>query len=66
MYEGVDMESARRDAFHWALYNTAKTMDVVRATEERYRVKYGLRGKRHFQALYYARNSRKVPIDSRL
>ena len=43
LYEGVDMESAKKDAFVWALYCTDSTMEVVRATEERYRVKYELR-----------------------
>ena len=48
LYEGVDMESAKRDAFVWALYCTDSTMDAVRATEERYRVKYELRDQKQF------------------
>ena len=48
VYEGVDTESAKRDAFYWALYCTDKTMDVIRATEERYRVKYELREQKQF------------------
>lgn len=48
LYEGVDVENARRDAFYWALYCSDKTMDVVKATEERYRVKYELREKKQF------------------
>ena len=48
LYEGVDMESAKRDAFYWALYCSDSTMDVVRATEERYRVKYELRDQKQF------------------
>lgn len=48
LYEGVDLESAKRDAFYWALYCTDSTMDAVRATEERYRVKYELRDRKQF------------------
>lgn len=48
LYEGVDIESAKRDAFYWSLYCTDRTMDVVRATENRYRVKYELREQKQF------------------
>lgn len=48
LYEGVDMESAQQDAFVWALYCTDSTMDAVRSTEERYRVKYELREQKQF------------------
>ena len=48
LYEGVDLESAQKDAFVWALYCTDSTLDAVRATEERYRVKYELRELKQF------------------
>lgn len=48
LYEGVDMESARKDAFQWSLYCSDKTMETIRATEQRYRVKYELREKKKF------------------
>ena len=48
LYEGVDIESSKRDAFVWALYCTDSTMDAVRSTEERYRVKYELRNQKQF------------------
>ena len=48
LYEGVDMESAWQDALVWTLYCTDGTMETVRATEERYRVKYELRGQKQF------------------
>lgn len=48
LYHGVDVESAKRDAFNAALYCSEKTMDVIRATEERYRVKYELHKQKHF------------------
>lgn len=48
LYEGVDIENAKRDAFYLALYCSDKTMSAVRATEERYRVKYELRGQKQF------------------
>lgn len=48
LYEGVDMESAKQDAFLWSLYCTDSTMEAIRATEERYRVKYELRNRKQF------------------
>lgn len=48
LYEGVDIQSAKRDAFYWALYCTDSTMEAIRATEERYRVKYELRDRKQF------------------
>ncbi len=48
LYEGVDIESAKRDAMFWALYCTDSTMEAIRATEERYRVKYELRDRKQF------------------
>ena len=48
LYEGVDLESAKQDAFNWALYCSDETMDVIRATEERYRIKYELRDQKEF------------------
>lgn len=47
-YEGVDSDSAQRDAMYWALYNSERTMDAIRATEEQYRVKYELRDEKMF------------------
>ena len=51
LYEGVDIENARRDAFYWALYCSDKTMDAVRATEQHYRVKYELRDFKQFSGI---------------
>ena len=47
-FEGVDLESAKQDAYHWALYNTDQTMEVLRNAEEQYRVKYELRDRKSF------------------
>lgn len=58
LYEGVDMESARQDAFVWTLYCTDGTMETVRATEKRYRVKYELRGQRQFSGAVQAAQGR--------
>lgn len=55
MYEGVDMESAKRDAFYWALYNTDRTMEVISGLEERYRIKYKLRGETFFNGALLSR-----------
>lgn len=57
LYEGVDIESAKKDAFYWALYCTDRTMDVVRATENRYRVKYELREQKQFSGDVLCRSS---------
>lgn len=43
LYEGVDIESAKQDSYIWALHNSEQTMDVIRSSEEQYRVKYALR-----------------------
>lgn len=37
LLRGVDLESAQRDFFYWALYCSDSTMEAVRATEEHYR-----------------------------
>lgn len=47
-YEGVDVATAKQDAYYWALYNSEETMNVIRATEELYRIKYELRKKKSF------------------
>lgn len=47
-YEGVDIESATRDAMYGALYNSENYMEIIRNSEERYRVKYELRGCERF------------------
>lgn len=48
IYEGVSIESAKSDAFRWALYNTDETMEVIRSAEEQYRVKCELRTQSNF------------------
>lgn len=48
LYEGVDVENARQDAYCWALYNAEDTMEVIRNAEEKCRVKYELRGQKQF------------------
>lgn len=48
LYEGVNVESAKSDAFYWALYNTDDTMEIIRSAEERCRIKYELRSEKQF------------------
>lgn len=48
LYEGVNIDSAQNDAYHWALYNTDDTMKVIRSAEEKCRVKYELRNQKQF------------------
>lgn len=55
-YEGLDTESAYHDALYWALCSTENSMQAIRATEERYRVKYNLRNKSKFSGSLFCRN----------
>ncbi len=48
VYEGVDINHAQADAFHWALYNSEKTMEIIRKTNERWRVKYDINERPQF------------------
>ena len=48
LYEGVSMENARNNAYHWALNNTDETMAVIANAEVKYRVKYELRDRKRF------------------
>lgn len=46
--EGIDMESARYDAYCWALYCSEKTMDIIRDMNEKNRIKQDMAGKKSF------------------
>lgn len=46
--EGVKLEYAEQDAYHWALYNTDETMKVIKSAEATYRAKYELRDRKNF------------------
>ena len=48
IYEGVSIENAKKDAYYWAMFNSDNTMDIIRSSEKKYRVKYALRGKQRF------------------
>lgn len=48
LYEGVDTESALKDAQYAAIYGSDKALEVIGATEEKYRVKYQLRDEKEF------------------
>lgn len=56
IYEGLDTESAYHDALYWALYSTEKSMQAIRETEERYRVKYELKDKTKFGGAMFCRH----------
>lgn len=56
IYEGVDMDSARKDAFHWALYNSESTMNVIHVSSELYRVKTLMRGQKSFSGAVLCKN----------
>ncbi len=48
LYEGVDLEHAKKDACAWALNCSDEMMDVIRASDERYRVKRALKNQKKF------------------
>lgn len=56
IYEGVDMDSARNDALHWALYNSESTMEMIHASSELYRVKVFMRGQKSFGGAAFCKN----------
>lgn len=58
MYEGVDVESAQKDAFCWALCNTECSMEAIRKSTEKYRIKNLLRGQRRFTGSALCRQMR--------
>ena len=49
LYEGVDAQNANQDAYYWALFNSDKTMEVIRSSGEKYRVKYEMRNESSFR-----------------
>lgn len=56
IYEGLDTESAYHDALYWSLYSTEKSMQIIRATEKQYRVKYTLKDKSNFNGSVFCRH----------
>ncbi|SDB02809.1 MarR family transcriptional regulator [Eubacterium oxidoreducens] len=55
VYEGVDLEHARTDAYYWALYNSDETMQVIRAMDEKCRVKTYFRDREKFSGAELAK-----------
>lgn len=48
IYEGLDGETARRDAFYWAVFSSDETLDMIRNMEESYRIRYEFRERKFF------------------
>lgn len=48
LYEGMSMEDAKKDARTWAMYCSEALMEVIRSSDERYRVKHELRDQKTF------------------
>ena len=48
LYEGLDTETAKQDAAYWALYCSDALMDIIRSSDDRYRVKTELRDEKIF------------------
>lgn len=48
LFEGVSIEKAEQDAYHWALYNTDETMEVIKSAAVWQNAKYQLRNKKRF------------------
>lgn len=55
LYEGMDMEHAKQDACSWALYCSDELMDVIRASDEWYRIKYELRDRKAFSGATFCK-----------
>ena len=49
IYEGMELETARRDAYMWALHGSDALMDVIRESDTRYRLKRELRNQKNFR-----------------
>lgn len=58
IYEGLDTESAYHDALYWTLYSTEKSMQAIRKTEERYRVKYELKDKSKISGSLFCKHTK--------
>lgn len=56
LYEGVDMEHAKKDACSWALCCSDEMMDVIRSSDERYRVKRVLKDEKTFTGVTLCKN----------
>lgn len=48
LYEGMSIEDAKKDAYAWAMHCSDELMEVIRASDERYRVKNELREQKTF------------------
>ena len=48
MHEGLNIQSAKNDAYLWALYNSEDTMKMIRKAEGFYRIKEKLKGHERF------------------
>ncbi len=55
LYKGMDMEHAREDACLWALYGSDALMDMIRNSDERYRIKQELRDKKSYNGSVFCR-----------
>lgn len=55
-YEGLDTESAYHDALYWALCSTEKSIQAIRAAQERYRIKYELKNKSKFSGTVFCKH----------
>ena len=58
LYEGVDTVHASQDALHMALDLSDATVEAIRSMDERYRVKYELRGRSSFDGGVFCRAMR--------
>lgn len=58
IYEGVGITEAKQDATYLSLYCSDETFKAIRGMEERYRIKYELRGRRAFDGAVLCCNLR--------
>lgn len=58
IYEGVNSQSAQQDAMYLSMYCSNETFQVIQGMEERYRIKYKLKGRKQFDGDVLCRNLR--------
>ena len=54
-HKGVNLQSAKKDAYLWALYNSDDTLNAIRRQEELYRVKHEMRDQYKFTGSQFCR-----------
>lgn len=62
-YEGLDIENAKSDSFHWALYGSDKSIEVIKKTEAKYTIKHAAKSKHDFGGDFVCKKMRNGAYD---